>query len=380
MPSGQIKKVSVLGCGLVGKAIAVDLCRDYNVTVADSDSGKLSEIQSVHPVRIIQADLLNYNELNRIINGSDLVINALPGKAGFQILKSVIESGRNIVDISFFPEDPFELDEFAKRKNIVAVVDCGVCPGLSNIILGYHYKRTEIKSYKVYVGGLPQNPKPPFNYKAPFSPADVIEEYTRPARFVENGEIIVREALTDVEIVEFTNVGKLEAFNTDGLRTLLRTVKIPNMREKTLRYPGHADLMRVFRDAGFFSDEEIKIGESIIKPINLTSSLLQKQWKLEKDEKEFTVMKIIVENADELIEYNLYDEFDDKTKTTSMARTTGYTCTAVARLILENKFSHQGIIAPEKIGENESDFNFILSYLKTKNINLEKIIIGKNSK
>ncbi|MFN3872476.1 MAG: saccharopine dehydrogenase family protein [Ignavibacterium sp.] len=367
-----LKKITVLGCGLVGSAIAIDLCRDYNVTVADLDYEKLNEVQLNNPLRIIQSDFLNSNELKRIVNDSDLVISAVPGSIGFRILKSLIELNKNVVDISFFGEDPFVLSDEAKKRNLTAVIDCGVCPGLSNIILGYHYKRNKITSYKVYVGGLPKNPLPPFNYKAPFSPSDVIEEYTRPARFVKDGKVITKEALSDVEIIEFPEAGKLEAFNTDGLRTLLRTVKIPNMIEKTLRYPGHSALIKAFQDAGFFSKEKILMNGVEISPIDFASKLLYKQWKLEKGEKEFTVMKIVIESDSETIEYNLYDEYDEKTQTTSMARTTGYTCTAVARLMLEKNFCIPGIIAPEIIGEDESNFNFILDYLKRKNINPEK--------
>ncbi|WP_337866657.1 saccharopine dehydrogenase C-terminal domain-containing protein [Ignavibacterium sp.] len=370
--SRVIKKITVLGCGLVGSAIAVDLCRDYNVTVSDSDFEKLSEVQSKNPLRIIQSDFLNQSELKRIVEDSELVISAVPGAIGFKVLKSLVELNKNVVDISFFAEDPFELDEEAKKRNLTVVVDCGVCPGLSNIILGHYIKIFKINKYSVYVGGLPLNPKPPFNYKAPFSPSDVIEEYTRPARFVENTKVITREALSDVELINFTKAGQLEAFNTDGLRTLLTTIQIPNMKEKTLRYPGHSQLIKAFRDSGFFDKDEILIDDKLIKPIELTSKLLYKHWKLEKGEKEFTVMKIVIETDNEIINYELYDEYDEQTQTTSMARTTGYTCTAVARLILENKFKLTGIIPPEYLSENEKDFNFILDYLQKKNIQLQK--------
>ncbi len=373
-----LKKITVLGCGLVGSAIAVDLCRDYNVTVADLDSEKLNEVQLNNPIRIVQCDFLNINELKRIVNDSDLVISAVPGSIGYRVLKSLIELNKNVVDISFFAEDPFELNDEVKKRNLTVVIDCGVCPGLSNVILGYHNKREKLISYKVYVGGLPKNPKPPFNYKAPFSPSDVIEEYTRLARFVKDGKVIVKEALSDVEIIEFPKVGKLEAFNTDGLRSLLYTMQIPNMIEKTLRYPGHSELIKAFRDAGFFGQEKLLIDKVEIRPIDFTSKILYQKLKLEKEEKEFTVMKILIESENNKIEYNLYNEYDDKTQTTSMARTTGYTCTAIVRLILEKNFQLSGIIAPEIIGEDEKNYGSILDYLKKKNIYLEKTESQKN--
>jgi saccharopine dehydrogenase-like NADP-dependent oxidoreductase len=368
----NIRKVSVLGCGLVGSAIAVDLCRDYNVTVSDADFEKLNEVQAKNPVRIIQADFLNKDELKRIVTESDLVINAVPGSIGFKVLESLISLNKNIVDISFFAEDPFELDEQTKHRNLTVIIDCGVCPGLSNIILGYYNKKFKINSYRVYVGGLPQNPIPPFNYKAPFSPSDVIEEYTRPARLVENGIIITKEALSDVEMIEFENVGQLEAFNTDGLRSLLKTMQIPEMKEKTLRYPGHSQLIKALRDSGFFDKDELFIDDKLIKPINFTSKLLYKQWKLERGEKEFTVMRILIESDKKFISYEIYDEYDEATHTTSMARTTGYTCTAVARLLLEKKYNRIGIVPPEYLGESEENLNYILNYLKGKGIQIKK--------
>jgi saccharopine dehydrogenase-like NADP-dependent oxidoreductase len=368
----NIRKVSVLGCGLVGSAIAVDLCRDYNVTVSDADFEKLNEVQAKNPVRIIQADFLNKDELKRIVAESDLVINAVPGSIGFKVLESLISLNKNVVDISFFAEDPFELDEQTKHRNLTVIVDCGVCPGLSNIILGYYNKKFKINSYRVYVGGLPKNPKPPFNYKAPFSPSDVIEEYTRPARLVENGIIITKEALSDVEMIEFENVGQLEAFDTDGLRSLLKTMQIPEMKEKTLRYPGHSQLIKALRDSGFFDKDELFIDDKLIKPINFTSKLLYKQWKLEREEKEFTVMRILIESDKKFISYEIYDEYDEATQTTSMARTTGYTCTAVARLLLEKKYNRIGIVPPEYLGESEENLNYILNYLKGKGIQIKK--------
>jgi len=368
----NIRKVSVLGCGLVGSAIAVDLCRDYNVTVSDADFEKLNEVQAKNPVRIIQADFLNKDELKRIVAESDLVINAVPGSIGFKVLESLISLNKNVVDISFFAEDPFELDEQTKNRNLTVIVDCGVCPGLSNIILGYYNKKFKINSYRVYVGGLPKNPKPPFNYKAPFSPSDVIEEYTRPARLVEKGKIITKEALSDVEMIEFENVGQLEAFNTDGLRSLLKTMQIPEMKEKTLRYPGHSQLIKALRDSGFFDKDELFIDDKLIKPINFTSKLLYKQWKLERGEKEFTVMRILIESDKKFISYEIYDEYDEATQKTSMARTTGYTCTAVARLLLEKKYNRIGIVPPEYLGESEENLNYILNYLKGKGIQIKK--------
>jgi saccharopine dehydrogenase-like NADP-dependent oxidoreductase len=212
----------------------------------------------------------------------------------------------------------------------------------------------------------------PWQYKAPFSPIDVIEEYTRPARLVEKGEIVTKPALTECEFIDFDGVGTLEAFNTDGLRTLLN-FDIPDMVEKTLRYPGHVELMKTFRDAGFFSSDEIEVKGTKIRPIDLTSKILFPQWKYQEGEEDFTVMRVIVEGEEKgkakRYTYDLFDRYNQSTKTSSMARTTGYTATAAANLLLNGQYKKKGIISPEMLGEDASCFDFMLAYLKQRGVN-----------
>lgn len=369
-----MKKVLVIGTGMVGSAIAGDLCRQYKVTAADIDFKKLEILKNKLPTGIELIDLNDKYASSRLAEGFDLVIGAVPGYLGFETLKTIINSGQNIVDISFFSEDPFELDELAKSKNVTAIVDCGVAPGLSNIILGYHTSFMDVESFECMVGGLPVRRSYPFQYKAPFSPIDVIEEYTRAARVVEYGKTITKPALSDSELIEIEQIGTLESFNTDGLRTLLKTMNVPFMKEKTLRYPGHIEIMRVLRETGFFDKKPLIINGKEVSPIDLTSRLLFPLWKLEENEDEFTIMKIKIKGIEngthKEYNYSLLDRFDKKTGISSMARTTGYTCTAAARLILEGRFNQKGIIPPEFIGANKNCFNNITEDLKQREIYL----------
>ena len=369
-----MKKILVLGGGMVGSAIAADLCNEFDVTLADINAKRLQYLKSLYPLKTIVSDLSKEGKISQLVKDFRLVISAVPGKIGFETLRAIISAGKDVVDISFFERDPFELEELTKVMNVTAVVDCGIAPGLSNIILGYHNELMEVESYECYVGGLPFKRKWPFEYKAFFSPGDVIQEYIRPARFVSNGKVVTVEALSDPELIEFEEVGTLEAFNTDGLRTLIKTMKIPNMIEKTMRYPGHKELMKVFRDSGFFSDEEIIINGHAIRPVDVTSKLLFKHWKPQKDEDEFTIMKLVVKGkeADKTIEYvyELFDRFDRESGISSMARTTGYTCTAVARLLLGGNLENRGISPPEYIGAIPGYCDRILNMLWQKNINI----------
>lgn len=366
-----MKKIIVLGAGMVGSAIAVDLSKNYDVTSADINLQNLSKLKKQR-VKTLQNDLSDKNELIKLVKNYDLVIGAVPGFMGFETLKTVIEAGKDVVDISFFSEDPFKLNSLAKRKNVIAVVDCGVAPGLSNIILGYHNKRMKIDSFKCYVGGLPFKRTMPFQYKAPFSPVDVIEEYIRPARVVENGAVVIKEALSEPELIETEGVGTLEAFNTDGLRSLLKTMKIPFMSEKTLRYPGHIELIKVLKQAGYFSDKVIDVNGVSVKPVDLSAKLLFPLWKLDEDEREFTYLQFHIKGEKKEFTYKMFDSYNDKTKTSSMARTTGYTCAAAADLILKGKFKRKGISPPEFLGEDETCFKRIISYLEERGIVLSK--------
>lgn len=366
-----MNKISVLGAGMVGSAIAADLSKNYDVTLCDINEKRLKVLKSLISVKILKTDISDKNQIIKAIEDTDLVVGAVPGFMGFECLKTVIESGKNVVDISFFDEDPFELDRLAIQKNVTAIVDCGVAPGLSNIILGYYSARMKVNSFECFVGGLPFEKKPPFEYKAPFSPIDVLEEYTRPARLMENGEVVTKEALSEPELIN-TEAGTLEAFNTDGLRSLLKTMKIPNMKEKTLRYPGHIYLMKVLRDTGFFDKEEIDIKGKTIRPIDLTAKLLFPLWKLENYEKEFTILKIRIKSEGDEIEYSLFDKYDEETKTSSMARTTGYTCTAAVNLVLNGDYRTKGISPPEYLGKDENCFNKVLSHLSDRGIKIRR--------
>ena len=370
-----MSNVIVLGAGMVGSTMAIDMAKKHNVTLTDLSQDVLKHVkQKCNSLTTQQLDVTNKENLQSIIKKYDLVINAVPGFLGFETLKKIIEADMNVIDIAFFPENSLELDALAKKHNVTAIVDCGVAPGMDNIILGYYNEKMKLTDFECLVGGLPKTKKWPFCYKAPFSPIDVIEEYTRPARYVEHGKEVVREALTDCEYVEFDKVGTLESFNSDGLRSIIYTMpNIPNMKEKTLRYPGHVEYVKVLKESGFFSREKIDVKGKKVTPLDFTSKILFNEWKLGETEEEITVMRVTIkgENANrqtEEVVYNMHDEYCPETKTSSMARTTGYTATAAANMFLDGLFSEKGVFPPELIGKHEACFNYFMKYLEERNI------------
>lgn len=368
-------KILVLGAGLVGGPMAMDLARDgeFEVTSADISAEALLKLRGFPGIQTIKADLGDLPELVALANGFDLVVSAVPGYMGYRTLETLIECRKNVVDIAFFPEDMFGLDEKAKANGVAVICDMGVAPGMSNVLLGYGASMLDhLEKGIIYVGGLPVVRTWPYEYKAVFSPIDVIEEYTRPARYIDGGRLVVREALSDPELIDFPGIGTLEAFNSDGLRTLATTLKGDYMIEKTLRYKGHIEKMAVLRDTGFFSKEPININGTLISPLEFTSRLLFPKWKLEAGEEDLTVMQVITEGVKDGIRqrytWNLYDRYDIASGIHSMARTTGYAATMAARLIAGGLYQEKGVSAPEFLGRNPVFVNYLLEGLRRRGV------------
>ncbi len=373
--------ITVLGGGMVGSAIARDLDREdsFHVTVADNNPATLQRYAQWN-IATRQADLDDMAQLADVITDADLVIGAVPGFMGYRTLQRVIEAGKNIIDISFFPEDPFSLDELAKERGVTAIMDCGLAPGLGNMLMGrMDADLDRVDSFLCFVGGLPVVRRKPYEYGAVFSPIDVIEEYTRPARYIEHGAEVVKPALSDVEQLDLPGVGTLEAFNSDGLRTLAVTMDAPSMKEKTMRYPGHADLMRALRDTGFFRKDPVNVGGHGVVPLDLTAKLLFPAWQMEEGEADLSVMRIIIEGEkDGLREthtFDLLDRFDHATGITSMARTTGYTCSVAARLVADGRYRRPGISPPEYLGAEQSSFDALMEGLHDRGIVFEHTMV-----
>lgn len=355
------KRVVVLGAGRVGRVIAADMATDFEVTSADTNENALDALAPKYGITPRATDLADPDSVRRVVAGADLVICAVPGFMGFNTLKTVIESGKDVVDISFFAEDAFELDALAKRHNVTAAVDCGVAPGIPDYLAGMHVQTMNVEDLEFMIGGLHLSRSEPEAYLPTFSPPDVWEEYTRPARFVKDGKPITMPPLSEPEILEFTVEGnnlKLEAFNTDGLRTLIRTMhgRIPNMKEKTLRWPGHIAYIKHLQETG--------------------EPWTPDTWKPGDDEDEFTVARIDLRGSEagirKRISYTSVITYDKERQMSSMSRVTGYSCTGVARCVLDGAYKRAGISAPSDVGEAPGCVERIFEHLNARNIVFER--------
>ena len=365
--------ITVLGAGMIGRTIAKELAKHHKVKAVDRDQRSLNQLEGIKNIEVVKTNLTSLSVYKKLLQGQDICVCAVPGFMGHEALSNIIQTGTNCVDISFAPENSLALNDLAKKHEVSVVIDCGVAPGMSNLILGYENSQMEVQSFSCVVGGLPKVRTAPFEYKAPFSPIDVIEEYSRPARLVENSVVVTKPALSEKELLHFKQVGSLESFNTDGLRSLLFTMPhIPNMKEKTLRYPGHVALIQSLQQAGFFSNEKIMVDGSSISRKDFTCKILFNQWKLLPEDEEFTLMEITIKGMADKKKitktYTLFDEYDKTTSTSSMSRTTAFTCTAVVDLMAKGKIKTKGVLAPESIGGDQDNFISILNYLKDRNV------------
>ena len=374
-----MKRAVVLGCGLVGKVMVRDLAADpdLEVHVHDLSESNLAAVADLPRVQRSRTDLSDPAAIQKAVRDADVVVGAVPGFIGFRMLSAVIEAGKPIADISFAPEDAMELDQAAKTRGVTAVVDCGVSPGLSNLAIGRAVAELdEIDNAVIFVGGLPRARFWPFEYRSVFSPTDVIEEYTRPARIVEEGRVVIREALSEVEPLDFPGIGTLEAFNTDGLRTLITTVRARNMREKTLRYPGHVDRMRMLRETGFFGSTAIEVDGVKVVPRRMTEKLMFEQWRRPPQEEEITVLRVVVDGRRDTqkrrFTFDLFDRTDFTTGNTSMARTTGFPCAIVARMLARKELVKPGIQPPELLGQTAAVYDHIVRELTKRNVTLRE--------
>jgi lysine 6-dehydrogenase len=376
-------KVLIIGCGNIGSVSAQDLVKSVpstEIVVADKNEKRAKDVAEKiekDNVSWTGLDTSNHGELVNTLKGFDLAMGFLPGKLGYGLCKACINAGKDLVDVSYMAENPMTLNASAAKAGVTIVPDCGLAPGISNVLVGHAVgKLDEVKAVHVMVGGLPEKPVPPLGYTITWSPESLIDEYTRKVVIVKKGRKVEIEALSGVEAITFPKVGELEAFYTDGLRTLLYTMEnVEEMWEKTLRYLGHAEKIKAFQTLGFFDEKKIDVEGVNVSPRKLTVKLIgEKLWKPEV--KDIVVLKVEVvgvENGKKTsYSYHLLDNYDKKQGITAMARTTAYPASIVAQLMLKKAVKEKGVVPPEKIGMDKKLFSQFSDGLKKRGIKVSE--------
>ena len=368
-------RIIVIGCGKIGSTIAKDLSEslEAEITVGDKFKAAAQRVAGEIGGEWKTVDASSKEGIAKALEGFDLAVGALPGDYGFNAMKAAVEMGVDMVDVSYTPENPLILDEEARRRGVTLIPDCGVAPGLSNMLVGYGAsKLDDVKAAHILVGGIPERPVPPLGYTITWSAEGLIDEYMRPVRIVEGGRVVEVPALSGLEEIEFPGLGRLEAFYTDGLRTLIDTFKgVESMYEKTLRYPGHVEKVKLLRDLGLFDDEPIEVEGVEVSPKRFTARLMEKHLRMP-DVGDLLAMMVEVKglrNGDEkTIRFHLLDRYDRARGVTAMARTTGYTTSIVAQLLAKGRIEERGVIPPEKLGLKPEIFEEILMELRRRGV------------
>jgi saccharopine dehydrogenase-like NADP-dependent oxidoreductase len=373
-------KILTIGCGYIGSVLVRHLSeRIPSAEIVVSDESREAIVKATSSIgrgniKPLQLNIRDYDRLVKAAENFDILVGLAPGRLGYKTVEAAIDAGVNMVDLSYMCEDPMTLNDRALKAGVTVIPDCGVAPGLSHILVGRAVSMLDkVKDVIILVGGIPQNRIPPLDYKVTWCVEDLIEEYVRKPKIVKNGRTIEVEALDGLEEVDFPGIGRLEAFYTDGVRTLHHSIKgVENMWEKTLRYPGHAEKIRLLRDLGFFDEEPI----DGLSPRSLTVKVFERRLSLH-EVKDFVVMRVEVngvKNGQETHHsYTLIDYYDDGRKVTAMGRTTAYTASAVIQLLARGEIKGVGIVPPERLGMDGKCFERIMEELEKDGIKVKRL-------
>ena len=351
-------KAAVLGSGLMGSVIAWDLARSDDVdkvVVADINPEKLARARRMTASKKLTTAVVDVKDTKRTVDflrEFDVVASALPHGAVNLANRAAVEAGAKMVDIAF-EDEQMQLAGEAKKRGALLIPGCGLAPGLAGILLANGASMLdEAVEGHIFVGGLPQHPKPPLGYRLVFSMVGLLREYLEDARIIRDGKIVKVKPFDTVGKVIFSApVGKCEAFCTDGLATLLYSMKeMKILDEKTVRWPGHAEKIRFLIEMGLFSKEKVTLDGAAVTPLDVSSELLSRVLSSGPPE-DLTVMRVEVVGrkgpARASITYEMLDYYDRKKKITSMGKTTGFTCSIVTRMVGNGEVSGIGVIPPE---------------------------------
>jgi lysine 6-dehydrogenase len=356
-------KLLVIGSGMMGSAAAFDMARSpqvESVTLADIDDRrvktavrKINQLAGGRRVRAAQLDAGKPKQAARLMRGHNGVLSAVPYFFNLGLCQAALDSGCHFADLggnNIVVRKEYAVARKAAKKGLAIAPDCGLSPGMASILAGELVRRVggRAEALKIYVGGLPKNPKPPFFYQMVFSVEGLINEFVEPAKVLKNGKIREIEPLTEVEDFHMDGFAPLVAFHTSGGTSTLPENfqgKVGECFEKTLRYPEHFRVIRGLYDFGFFSSKTMRIGKMEIYPRAITSQLFLE--KMSGNEPDVTLMRIEAHQNGKVASFTVEDHFDPRTKMTSMMRTTAWPASVVLQMICSGQIAKLGGIYQE---------------------------------
>jgi lysine 6-dehydrogenase len=372
-------KLLVIGSGMMGSAAAYDMARQEHVdsvTLADSDhqrakdvAARVNRIAGNRKVRAVALNASIENEAARLMKGHDGVLSAVPYRLNLGLAKAAISAGCHFADLggnNTVVRQELALAKAAEKKGVAIAPDCGLSPGMASILGGELVRRLDGRAdaLKLYVGGLPEKPMPPFHYQLVFSVEGLINEYVEPARILRKGKLTMIEALTEPEPFHMEGFAPLVAFQTSGgTSTLPETFegKVGECFEKTLRYPGHYDLLCELKELGLFSKEKMRVGKVEVAPRELMSKVFE--GKFAGKGPDVCIMRLEAHESvktpgvrgllggklkGRVATFTMVDHYDPKSDMSAMMRTTAFPASIVLQMMCLGTIAKRGAVLQER--------------------------------
>jgi lysine 6-dehydrogenase len=391
-------KLLVIGSGMMGSAAAYDMaCQSQvdSVTLADSDlkraqdvAARVNRIVGAKKVRATAIDASREKEAVRLMKGHDGALSAVPYFLNLGLAQSAIAAGCHFADLggnNTVVRQELALAKKAEKKNVGLAPDCGLSPGMASILGGELVNRLDGRAdaLKLYVGGLPERPMPPFHYQLVFSVEGLINEYVEPARILRKGKLTTIEALTEPEPFHMDGFAPLVAFQTSGgTSTLPETFagRVGECFEKTLRYPGHYDLLCELKELGLFSSEKMRVGNVEISPRALMSKVFE--GKFASKGPDVCIMRLEAHESikapgvrgllggklkGRVASFTMVDHYDPKTDMSAMMRTTAFPASIVLQMMCSGAIAKRGAV----LSERDVPAELFLDEIKQRGIKIE---------
>jgi len=372
-------KLLVIGAGMMGSAAAYDMARQADVgsvTLADSDlkrardvAARINRIRGERKLRPVALDASNQSAVARLMKGHDAALSAVPYFLNLGLAKAALDARCHFADLggnNTVVRQELALSSQAEKRGIAIAPDCGLSPGMASILGGELVRRLggRADALRLYVGGLPEKPMPPFHYQLVFSVEGLINEYVEPARILRRGKLATIEPLTEPEEFHMNGFPPLVAFHTSGgTSTLPETFegRVGECFEKTLRYPGHFDLLCELKELGLFSSDKIRIGKSEIAPRALMSKIFE--GKFAGKGPDVCIMRLEAHESvrgpgvrgllggrlqGRVALFTLVDHYDPKTDMSAMMRTTAFPASIVVHMLASGAIAKRGAVLQER--------------------------------
>ena len=391
-------KLLVIGSGMMGSAAAYDMaCQPQvdSVTLADSDlkrardvAARVNRITGSKKVRAVAIDASREKEAVRLMKGHDGALSAVPYFLNLGLAQSAIAAGCHFADLggnNTVVRQELALAKKAEKKNVAIAPDCGLSPGMASILGGELVQRLDGRAdaLKLYVGGLPEKPMPPFHYQLVFSVEGLINEYVEPARILRKGKLITIDALTEPEPFHMDGFAPLVAFQTSGgTSTLPETFagRVGECFEKTLRYPGHYDLLCELKELGLFSNQKLQVNGAQVSPRALMSKVFE--GKFASKGPDVCIMRLEAHESikapgvrgllggklkGRVASFTMVDHYDPKTDMSAMMRTTAFPASIVLQMMCSGAIAKRGAVLQER----DVPADLFLDEIKRRGIRIE---------